>query len=196
MKVTTPVRGQGDEAVGKAGQEIQTEYRQLQEQLLAHHDEVSRHEAGDEDFGTEYAQLLQAADALLAYEKTIPAKLAEPERQASERIVRISWLGQSAVAVALVVVTFVLDHSAWWLVVLVPHLIATLIFSSQKVTDKDHLFYRRLTIGLHVECVLIILITLSVISLWFVILAVIGWLLLGSFASNGPGDPAKKGQRQ
>ncbi|MFE2584567.1 hypothetical protein [Streptomyces sp. NPDC059378] len=180
--------------MGKVRHEIETEYRQLQERLLTRHGEATRHEAGDEDFGTEYARLLQAADELLAFEKTIPAKLAEPERQLSERIVRISWLGQTAVALALIVLTFALDHSAWWLVVLVPHLIATLSFSFQKVTDKDHRFYRHLTIGLHLECLMVALITLSVISLWFVILAIIGWLVLGITVSEGLGDSAKKGQ--
>ncbi|MGW7095476.1 hypothetical protein [Streptomyces sp. NPDC054874] len=180
--------------MSKVRHEIETEYRQLQQRLLTRHRETARYEAGDENFGAEYARLLQAADELLAFEKTIPAKLAEPERQLSERIVRMSWLGQTAVALALIVLTFALGHSAWWLVVLVPHCIATLSLSFQKVTHKNHRFYRHLTIGLHLECLLVALITLSVISLWFVILAIIGWLVLAVTVSEGPGDAVKKGQ--
>ncbi|MER5586519.1 hypothetical protein ABT090_33430 [Streptomyces asoensis] len=193
MDVVSSFRVRGMQ-VGRAGHEIDAEYGQLQQQLLARHTEVARYETGDEDFGTGYARLLQAADELLAFEETIPARLAEPERQLSERIVRMSWLGQRAIAVALIVVTFALDHSAWWLVVLIPHLIATLSFTPRKVTDRDHRFYRHLAIGLHLECLLVALITLSVISLWLVILAVIGWVVLAVSVSEGPGGSVKKGQ--
>jgi hypothetical protein len=41
---------------------------------------------------------------------------------------------------------------------------------------------------------LVALITVSVISLWFVILAIIGWLVLAVTVSEGPGDEVKKGQ--
>lgn len=183
--------------MGSVKNEIEAEHAQLRQRLGARHAKVVQREAGGEDFMAEYARLLHAADKLLAFEQTLPAKLAEPERQVSERIVRTSWFGQAAISVALIVLVFALDHSAWWLVVLVPHTIAILSFAFQKVTAKNHRFYRHLTIGLHLECTLIVLIALSVISLWFVILAIIGWIVLGVAASEGPGDTAaKKGDRR
>ncbi|MGX1480879.1 UNVERIFIED_CONTAM: hypothetical protein RKD50_009687 [Streptomyces canus] len=49
----------------KVRQEMETEYRQLRERLLARHGEVVRYDPADEAFDTGYARLLQAADELL-----------------------------------------------------------------------------------------------------------------------------------
>ncbi|MGP3777136.1 hypothetical protein ACTWJ8_40510 (plasmid) [Streptomyces sp. SDT5-1] len=174
--------------------EIAAEYVQLQRTVKDRHADLAGHTVGDEEFASRYGALLEATDALLESERTLPSRLAEPDRQLSERIVRCSWLGQVAVAIVLAVLVFALDRSAWWLVVLVPHTIALLAFSFQKVTEKNHRFYRHLTIGLHMECVLVALIVLSVISAWFLVLAIFGWLVLGVSASEGPSEPAQKGR--
>ncbi|WP_329538432.1 hypothetical protein OG568_60330 (plasmid) [Streptomyces sp. NBC_01450] len=48
---------------------------------------------------------------LVEFEKTIPERLAEPERRRSERIVTWSWRGQAAVGTVLIALVFVLDRS-------------------------------------------------------------------------------------
>lgn len=89
-----------------------------------------------------------------------------------------SWLGQVALGAALMVTVLLSARSAWWLVILIPHTLAVLAGAFQAVTTDNHVVRRRLVLGLHLECALVAVVSLHMISLWFVILALLGWLAL------------------
>ncbi|MEU6762739.1 hypothetical protein ABZ916_09460 [Streptomyces sp. NPDC046853] len=176
--------------MGTSRQELEAEHAQLKQLLQNRHADVVRHDANDEEFAHAYELLLAAADGLLAFERDLPQRRAEPERQLSERIVRASWWGQTAVGVVLIVTVLLLDRSVGWLFILVPHTLGVLAGATQKVTMANHRARRRLAIGLHLECALVAVVALHLISLWFVILALGGWFVLaGGILSD---EPAKK----
>ncbi|SMQ18574.1 hypothetical protein SAMN06272771_5027 [Streptomyces sp. Ag82_O1-12] len=50
---------------------------------------------------------------LVEFEKTIPERLAEPDRRRSEHIVTWSWRGQAAVGAVLIALVFALDRSTY-----------------------------------------------------------------------------------
>ncbi|WP_406066923.1 hypothetical protein OG462_03335 [Streptomyces sp. NBC_01077] len=62
----------------------------------------------------------------------------QQKRERSERFVRWSWRVEVAVAVVLIVAVFILGNTTWWLVLLVPHLLATVIGCTTKVTAARH----------------------------------------------------------
>lgn len=143
----------------------------------------------------EYARLVNISSRLMEFEKTIPEQLAEPERQRSERIVTWSWRGQAAVGAVLIALVFVLDHSTWWLVLLVPHFVGTVAGCFQKVDVEQHRDRRFGAVALHVIALSMALISLSVISRWFIIAAALGWVLVaGSMADSTGAD--QKGARR
>ncbi|MFF0116775.1 hypothetical protein [Streptomyces prasinus] len=49
-----------------------------------------------------------------------------------------SWRGQAATGAVLIALVFVLDRSAWWLVLLVPHFVGTVAGCFQKVDAEQH----------------------------------------------------------
>lgn len=57
---------------------------------------------------------MERAQTLMAYEKQMPALLAEPERARSEKIIFWSWRAQSAVAIALILTFRLLGYSDGW----------------------------------------------------------------------------------
>jgi hypothetical protein len=173
---------------------LDNQHGALRRALRERHDRLTGLPAGDDRFEAEYEQLVAQATHLLEFEKQIPARLAEPQRQRSERFVRWSWRGQLAVAVLLIVLVFVLGHTAWWLVLLIPHLLATLIGSFQKVTTEGHRRQCLVTVGMHVVCLMTALVSLSIISAWFIVLVLIGWLVTGVAAGAGPATGGKDGE--
>ncbi|MFD6432606.1 hypothetical protein [Streptomyces venezuelae] len=138
---------------------------------------------------------MNVTNKLAEFEKTIPELLAEPERRRSERIVTWSWRGQAAVGAVLIALVFGLDRSAWWLVLLVPHFVGTVAGCFQKVDAEQHRDSRFGAIGVHVVALLVALISLSVISRWFIIAAAAGWMLVAGSSMDSTGaDP--KGVRR
>ncbi|MFD9601833.1 hypothetical protein [Streptomyces sp. NPDC059970] len=175
-------------------QNIEEQFAQLQQKVGARHAEVLKHSDGDQ-FAVEYARLVNVTSKLVEFEKTIPERLAEPERRRSERIVTWSWRGQAAVGAVLIALVFVLDRSGWWLVLLVPHFVGTVAGCFQKVDSEQHRDRRSAAIGLHVVTLLVALISLSVISRWFIIAAAVGWMFVAG-ASMDSTDAGAKGTRR
>ncbi|WP_326584635.1 hypothetical protein OG889_40345 [Streptomyces sp. NBC_00481] len=101
--------------MGSTEQKIEEQFAQLQQKVGARHAEVLKHSDGDQ-FPVEYARLVNVTSKLVEFEKTIPERLAEPDRRRSERIVTWSWRGQAAVAAVLIALVLILDRSTWWLV--------------------------------------------------------------------------------
>ncbi|GAA2718448.1 MULTISPECIES: hypothetical protein [Streptomyces] len=165
--------------MGSTERELGQEHQRLRKVLGERYALVSGLDQDDAAFDAEYGQLVSDAQRLIDFERQLPARLAEPQRERNERFVRWSWRGQSAVAAALILTVFVLGISAWWLVLLVPHLLATLAGWSVKVTPARHVQQRRTAAGLHVLGLLVALVSLGVLSAWFIIGIVIGWLVVG-----------------
>ncbi|MGW3036450.1 hypothetical protein ACWDCB_35215 [Streptomyces sp. NPDC001178] len=165
--------------MGGAEQELEQQYEQLREKVGERRAEVLKHSPRDDQFAAEYARLVNVTGKLVEFEKALPVRLAEPARRLSTRIVHWSWAGQAVVAAALIGVVFVSDRSGWWLVLLVPHLAATVVGAFQTVDAGRHLFRRKVAIGLHAVGVLVVLVSLRVISMWFLIAILIGWALVG-----------------
>ena len=172
--------------------------RQLHEQhqavikdLAAQHTRLKQLDPEDAAFGEQYEQLTAGATQLLEFERAMPARLAEPQRQRSEQIVTWSWRGETAVAVALIGAVFALGHSAWWLVLLIPHLLATLLGWTITVTTERHKQQRAVAIALHALCLLVALVSLGVLSAWWIIATVIGWIAIG-VVSEGTGQQGAK----
>ncbi|WP_101257291.1 MULTISPECIES: hypothetical protein [Streptomyces] len=175
-------------------QQIEEQFAQLQQKVGARHAEVLKH-ADSDQFAVEYARLVNSTSKLVEFEKTIPERLAEPDRRRSERIVTWSWRGQAAVGAVFIALVFVLDRSTWWLALLVPHFVGTVAGCFQKVDVEQHRDRRFGAVGLHVVALLVALISLSVISRWFIIAAAVGWMLVAG-SSMGSTDADPKGARR
>ncbi|MFF8423112.1 hypothetical protein [Streptomyces sp. NPDC015680] len=147
------------------------------------HTDVQDHDEGvpDEAFDI----LMERAQALMAYEKQMPALLAEPERVRSEKVIFWSWRIQSAVAIVLILVFRLLGYSDGWYALVVPHLVATFCGWPLKATVKNHLARRAASIALHAVGVLLVLIVLGVLSPWFIVALVIGWAFVGTAVADG-----------
>jgi hypothetical protein len=135
----------------------------------------------------EFEALVEQAEALLAFEQQLPARLAEPQRLRSAAIIFWSWRVQSAVAAVLIAAVFLFGHTAWWLVLAVPHLLATLAGWPLKATAKEHRARRNAAIGLHLVGVLFALVVLGVLSAWFIIAVLIGWVVVGIASADEQG---------
>jgi hypothetical protein len=131
--------------------------------------------------------LVERAQTLLAFEQQLPARLAEPQRLRSARVIFWSWRVQSGVAAALIAAVFLFGHTAWWLVLVIPHLLATFAGWSLKATPKEHRARRAAAIGLHFLGVLVILVILGVLSAWFIIAVLVGWAFVGGASMDEQG---------
>jgi hypothetical protein len=143
--------------------------------------------AGPEDagFDEQYADVVERAERLLAFEEQLPAKLAEPQRLRSAKIVRWSWRAQTGVAGALIVAVFALGHTGWWLLLLIPHLVGTLLGWPITVSAR-HRQQRAAAMALHGQGALVGLVVLSVLSAWWIIAIVLGWVFVaGAFEDQG-----------
>ncbi|MFE5484119.1 hypothetical protein [Streptomyces sp. NPDC056527] len=164
--------------MGSTEQEINRRFAELQQRVGDRRSRVLS-ASGDEDrFAAGYAELVSAVGELVEYDRTIPQRLAEPARQLSERIVLWSWRGQAVVTAVMVVLVFALDLSGGWLVLLIPHLLGTLVGSIQKVDADAHMARRVAAFAVHVVGVLVVLVTLGVISAWFILLILAAWVPL------------------
>ncbi|MFE7246222.1 hypothetical protein [Streptomyces sp. NPDC057580] len=181
--------------MGSAEQDIASEYTKLQKMVRARHAEVVKLSAGDDQFAVEYARLVSNTERLLQFERTIPERLAEPQLRLSQRTVTWSWCGQAVVGAALIALVFILGHTLWWLVLLVPHFLGALAGSAQKADAGDHVHRRRTAVGLHIVGVLVALVSLSVISSWFLVAIFVGWIAVAIATSQAPAEAGKKGGR-
>lgn len=136
--------------------------------------------------------MVQGAEELLAFEQTLPTLLAEPQRLRSAKIVRWSWRGQTAASTALITAVLVLDRTAWWLLLLIPHLLATLLGWSIQMTVQQHKQQRGIAVALHALCLLVILVALGVLSAWWIIAVLIGWALIGGASTDSLQQGARK----
>ncbi|MFI9630818.1 hypothetical protein [Streptomyces sp. NPDC052042] len=175
--------------------QIEGQLAQLQQRVGARHAEVLKYDVDDDQFAVEYARLVNVTSELVEFEETIPGRLAEPERRRSERIVTWSWRSQAAVGAVLIALVFVLDRSAWWLVLLIPHFVGTVAGCFQKVDAEQHSDHRFGAIAVHVVALLIALISLSVISRWSIIAAALGWMLVAGSVTDSTEAGGKGAQR-
>ncbi|MFF7651743.1 hypothetical protein ACFZCY_18585 [Streptomyces sp. NPDC007983] len=160
-------------------QKLDQQFAQLQHHVGACHAEVLKCSTDDDQFEVEYERLVEAADELVEFEKTIPERIAEPKRKRSERIVVWSWRGQAGVGAGLIALTFAWDRSFGWLFLLVPHFVGTMAGCFHQKVDADrHLHCRKVAVGLHVVAVLVALVSLSLISLWFLPAIILGWMVV------------------
>ncbi|MFF9593828.1 hypothetical protein ACF1FX_32370 [Streptomyces sp. NPDC014646] len=162
--------------MGSTESDLHQERRLLHEALGERHARVAQLDQDDAAFDAEYEQMVAEAERLLEFDRQLPARLAEPQRERSEQFVRWSWRGQSALAAALIGAVFLLGNTAWWLVLLVPHLLATFQGWKTAVTADRHDHQRRVAIGLHLLGLLVALVSLGVLSAWFITAVLIGWL--------------------
>lgn len=181
--------------MGNTEQQVEEQLAQLQQKVGARRAEVLKHDIDDDQFVVEYARLVNVTSKLVEFEKTIPERLAEPERKRSERIVTWSWRGEAAVGATLIALVFILDHSLWWLVLLVPHFAGTVAGCFQKADVEQHRDRRFGAVALHVVALLMALISLSVISRWFIIAAAIGWMLVGGSTADSTDTGPKEARR-
>lgn len=171
-------------------EQIRSEYAGLQKQIAGHCQQIEDLEPGELEFNRVYDQLVRSTKQLVALDADLPAKLAEPGRYLSGRIVRWSWRGQAAAGAALAVLAVVpvgWSPSAWWLLLLIPHTLAALAGGGMNVPAKDHMELRVLAIALHLVCAVVIVVAVGVISPWWTIAAVVGWLIVGGIALGKAG---------
>ncbi|MFE9445363.1 hypothetical protein ACFYO2_41890 [Streptomyces sp. NPDC006602] len=172
--------------------------RQLREQhqamirdLRARHARIKQCGPDDAAFDEQYEQLVACAESLLEIERMLPGRLAQPKRERAEKVVKWSWRGQTVVAAALIAAVLALGHTAWWLVLLIPHLVATLMGWSVTVTVERFKEQRAISIGLHVLCLLVALVALGVVSAWWIVAVLVGWVAVGA-ASEGASQQGAK----
>ncbi|MFG3398845.1 hypothetical protein [Streptomyces parvus] len=169
----------------QTGHEVHEQHAKLVRALADQH---ARTIAQDYDEGVPdeaFDALMERARALMAYERQMPALLAEPERLRSEKVIFWSWRAQSAVAVALIIAFRLLGYSDGWYALVVPHLVATFCGWPLKATVKNHLARRTASLALHAVGALLVLIVLGILSPWFIIALVIGWAFVGTAAADG-----------
>ncbi|WP_158677829.1 hypothetical protein [Streptomyces sp. SPB074] len=176
-------------------QQITEHLAKLQREIGVRRAEALEYDVDADEFTVEYARLVEATSELVEFEETIPARLAEPERRRSERIVTWSWRGEAVVGAVLIALVFVLDHSAWWLVLLVPHFALTAAGCYQKVDTEQHRDRRFAALTLHMVALLIALISLSVITRWCILAAAAGWLLIAGLSMDSTGADPKGARR-
>ncbi|WP_331732531.1 hypothetical protein OG592_41885 (plasmid) [Streptomyces avidinii] len=170
--------------MGGTERELNQEHQALRRTLSERHARVVRMDRDDLEFDAEYEQLVAEAARLIDFENQLPARLAEPKRERSEQFVRWSWRAEAAVSAVLIAAVFLLENTAWWLVVLVPHLLATLVGCTIKVTATRHATQAKVAAALHALCLLAALVSLGVLSAWFIIVILAGWFVIG-VASDG-----------
>jgi hypothetical protein len=171
--------------------QLHDQHRAMVQDLSARHARLKQLAPGDAAFDEQYEELVAHAAHLLEFEGLLPNRLAEPQRQRSEQIVKWSWRAQTAVAVALIAAVFVLGHTAWWLVLLIPHLLATMAGWRIKVTMAGHKQQRAVALGLHALCLLVAVVVLGVLSAWWIIAIVIGWVVVGGASEGNTQQGAK-----
>lgn len=173
--------------------DLNEQHRTMAADLAARHARIKELDPDDPGFDGQYTALVERAGELLAFEGRLSARLAEPQRLRSASIVRWAWRAQTAVAVALIIAALALGHTAWWLVLLIPHLLATLMGWPVTVTAKRHHQQRIVAFALQAQGVLVVLVVLGVLSPWWIIAVVIGWIGIGAFSEHGPaGQEATK----
>ncbi|WP_030733375.1 hypothetical protein [Streptomyces sp. NRRL S-237] len=177
--------------MGGTEHELNREHQVLRRTLGERHARLVRLDQDEREFETEYGQLVAEATRLIDFERRLPARLAEPKRERSEQFVRWSWRVEAVVAAVLIAAVFILGDTAWWLVLLVPHLLATAVGCTIKVTAARHAEQAKGAAALHVLCLLVALVSLGALSAWFIIAILVGWLVVG-VASEG--TEASKGR--
>lgn len=181
------------EPVSVTERDLNEQHRTMAADLAARHARIKELDPDDPGFDGQYTALVERAGELLAFEGRLSARLAEPQRLRSASIVRWAWRAQTAVAVALIIAALALGHTAWWLVLLIPHLLATLMGWPVTVTAKRHHQQRIVAFALQAQGVLVVLVVLGVLSPWWIIAVVIGWIGIGAFSEHGPaGQEATK----
>ncbi|MFF0170883.1 hypothetical protein [Streptomyces prasinus] len=181
------------EPVSATERELHEQHRTMTTDLAAQHGRVKAFDPDNAEFDGQYTALVERAEELLAFEQQLPARLAEPQRLRSASIVRWAWRAQTALAAALIIAALALGHTGWWLVLLIPHLLATLMGWSITVTAQRHRQQRAIALVLQAQGVLVVLVVLGMLSPWWVIAVVLGWLGIGAFSQDGPaGQGVKK----
>ncbi|MCZ7430137.1 hypothetical protein [Streptomyces sp. WMMC1477] len=168
-------------------EQIRSEYAGLQQQIAGYCEEIEDLEQGELEFNRVYDQLVRSTRQLVAADAELPAKLAEPGRHLSERVVRWSWRGQAALGAMLAVVAAVpasWSPSAWWLLLIIPHTAAALAGSRIRVPARGHMDLRAAAIVLHPVCALVIAIVTGLVSAWWILAVAVGWVVVGGLTMD------------
>ncbi|MCX4970825.1 hypothetical protein OHA98_39990 [Streptomyces sp. NBC_00654] len=168
----------------RTGHEVHQEHEKLVRALADQHARTVAQDRGEGVPDEAFDVLMEHAQTLMAYEKQMPAFLAEPERVRSQKVIFWSWRVQSAVAIALIFVLHLLGYSHGWYFLVVPHLVATFCGWPLEATVKNHLARRSASIVLHAMGVVLVLVVLSP---WFIVALLIGWAVIGTAVSDGQG---------
>ncbi|MBC2908341.1 hypothetical protein, partial [Streptomyces cupreus] len=160
--------------------------------LAAQQARVKGLDPGIAEYDDHYGELVERAEKLLAFEQELPTRIAEPQRLRSVAIVRWAWRLQTAVAAGLIAAALALGHTARWLVLLIPHLLATLMGWSIAVTGERHRQQRAIALALQAEGALVIVVVLGVLSPWWIIGILAGWIGIGAFSEDGPAGQGVK----
>ncbi|WP_149563174.1 MULTISPECIES: hypothetical protein [Streptomyces] len=171
-------------------EQVRREYAGLQQQIAGYCEAIEDLEPGELEFNRVYDQLVRSTRQLVAADAELPAKLAEPGRQLSERIVRWSWRSQAVLGAAMVVmvaIPAVWSPSAWWLLLVLPHAVAVLAGIRVPVPARSHIDLRAAAIVLHPVGALVVAVVTGLIAAWWIVAVAVGWLVVGTLTMDKAG---------
>ncbi|WP_030019361.1 hypothetical protein [Streptomyces monomycini] len=170
--------------MGEIRHEVAEETSRLQAGITAVLQELDGLPQDDPRYEALFGQLVEAGTALLAYEASVPAKLEAPQRKVSKSA--LTWAAGVHVAGALLLALAPLTGwiSWWWLLLAGFQALAGVLIGATDPAPGRHRMLRSAAIGLSIVTVLVPLLVFGVISGWFWIAAVVGWLFSGVQASD------------
>lgn len=148
-------------------------------------------------FDERYAQAVAATEEYVAFRAELPALLLEPRRARLQRVVAGAVTGQTLATLAVVVTVFATGRTAWWLLVLVPHLLFVLAGYLIKVSVEEQ---KRQVAGVVLLCAasaVLALVVLGVLSMFLLLAVFAGWCLYSAMAlpDLGTADGKTGGQQ-
>jgi hypothetical protein len=81
--------------VPESERELRERHRDMIKDLGVRHSRIRQADPDDATFDDLYEQLVAGAEKLLEFERTLPARLAQPKRERAAQVVKWSWRGQS-----------------------------------------------------------------------------------------------------
>ncbi|MFI0220125.1 hypothetical protein [Streptomyces lydicus] len=126
-----------------------------------------------------FEQLLKAGSTLLAYEAEVPAKQEEPHRKVSEKT--LTWSSRAhGFGGALLALTPLTGWIGWgWVALAAVQLVASFLIGAMDAPVQGHRQLRVAAVLLGGVTVLVPLVVLDVLSGWFWVAIIAGWI--GSF---------------
>jgi hypothetical protein len=181
-------------AMSDVHHEIASEVARRQAGITAALQALQELEPDHPQYEAAFDRVVRAGGQLLAYERTIPAQLAEPHRRISAHLVRTVAAVQFAEAAALITLAGVGIVGWGWIILLVVPLFAAGFGWTYQVTTENHGDMRASAYTMLAPMALAPPVVLHVISRWFIILLVFAWIVAFSIASDAEIYPASKGE--